>query len=36
MYAIHPDINAIHIPIVLAVLTYMRVSRSCASPFHFD
>lgn len=35
MYTIHLDINVIHIPIVLVALTRMRVSHSCAAPFHF-
>lgn len=35
MHTIHLDINAIHIPIVLVVLTHMSVSHSCAAPFHF-
>lgn len=35
MYTIHLDINAIHIPIALVVLTHRSVSHSCAAPFHF-
>lgn len=36
MCAIHLDINAFHIPIIWAVLTYISVLHSCASSFHFS